>query len=102
MESPCRLLFSSPTLGKMSSRITDELGTPDAAFESTLRPEGFDQFSGQDKVRERLEIAVTAAQQRKEPIDHLLLSGPPGLAISRVDVGFMVSVIPTSMNVGPS
>ena len=63
----------------MSSRITDELGTPDAAFESTLRPEGFDQFSGQDKVRERLEIAVTSAQQRKEPIDHLLLSGPPGL-----------------------
>ena len=79
MESPCRLLFSSPTLPTMSSRITDELGTPDAAFESTLRPEGFDQFSGQDKVRERLEIAVTAAQQRKEPIDHLLLSGPPGL-----------------------
>ena len=63
----------------MSSRITDELGTPDAAFETSLRPEGFDQFAGQDKVRERLEIAVTAAQQRKEPIDHLLLSGPPGL-----------------------
>lgn len=79
MESPCRLLFSYLTLPTMSSRITDELGTPDAAFESTLRPEGFDQFSGQDKVRERLEIAVTAAQQRKEPIDHLLLSGPPGL-----------------------
>ena len=63
----------------MSSRITDELGSPDAACESTLRPEGLDHFSGQDKVRERREIAVTAAQQRKEPIDHLLLSGPPGL-----------------------
>ena len=74
--SPFPLRLTLPT---MSSRITDELGTPDAAFESTLRPEGFDQFSGQDKVRERLEIAVTAAQQRKEPIDHLLLSGPPGL-----------------------
>jgi len=67
------------TLPKMSSRITDELGTPDAAFETSLRPVGFDQFAGQDKVRERLEIAVTAAQKRKEPIDHLLLSGPPGL-----------------------
>ena len=39
----------------------------------------FAEFGGQDKVCERLEIAVTAAQQRKEPIDHLLLSGPPGL-----------------------
>ena len=63
----------------MTTRLTDELGEPDAAFETTLRPEGFDQFTGQDRVCERLEIAVTAATQRKEPIDHLLLSGPPGL-----------------------
>ena len=60
-------------------RMTDELGKPDAAFETSLRPVDFAEFGGQDKVRERLEIAVTAAQQRKEPIDHLLLSGPPGL-----------------------
>jgi len=59
--------------------MTDELGEQDAAFETSLRPKGFEQFAGQDKVRERLEIAVTAATQRKEPIDHLLLSGPPGL-----------------------
>ena len=49
------------------------------AFEKSLRPEIFSEFEGQDKVKERLEIAVTAASQRKEPIDHLLLSGPPGL-----------------------
>ncbi len=49
------------------------------AFEKSLRPEIFSEFEGQDKVKERLEIAVTAARQRKEPIDHLLLSGPPGL-----------------------
>ena len=59
--------------------MTDELGEQDAAFETSLRPKGFEQFTGQDNVRERLEIAVTAATQRKEPIDHLLLSGPPGL-----------------------
>ena len=59
--------------------MTDELGEQDAAFETALRPKGFEQFTGQDKVCERLEIAVTAATQRKEPIDHLLLSGPPGL-----------------------
>jgi len=49
------------------------------AFEKSLRPEIFSEFEGQNKVKERLEIAVTAASQRKEPIDHLLLSGPPGL-----------------------
>ena len=63
----------------MATRITDELGKPDMAFEKSLRPEIFSEFEGQDKVKERLEIAVTAASQRKEPIDHLLLSGPPGL-----------------------
>ena len=48
-------------------------------FETSLRPVAFEEFDGQEKVRARLEIAVTAATQRKEPIDHLLLSGPPGL-----------------------
>lgn len=48
-------------------------------FEKSLRPEIFSEFEGQDKVKKRLKIAVTAASQRKEPIDHLLLSGPPGL-----------------------
>ena len=45
----------------------------------TLRPSIFSDFTGQAKVKERLEIAVTAAQQRHEAIDHVLLSGPPGL-----------------------
>ncbi|MDC0050825.1 Holliday junction branch migration DNA helicase RuvB, partial [Verrucomicrobia bacterium] len=62
----------------MTTRVTDELGDSDAMFETSLRPVAFEEFDGQEKVRERLEIAVTAATQRKEPIDHLLLSGPPG------------------------
>ena len=45
----------------------------------TLRPALFSDFTGQAKVKERLEIAVTAAQQRDEALDHILLSGPPGL-----------------------
>ncbi len=45
----------------------------------TLRPALFSDFTGQAKVKERLEIAVTAAQQRNEALDHILLSGPPGL-----------------------
>src|SRR5436309_16040328 len=45
----------------------------------TLRPSLFSEFTGQAKVKERLEIAVAAANQRNEAIDHILLSGPPGL-----------------------
>lgn len=59
--------------------ISDVLTKPDAALEMTLRPALFSDFTGQPKVKERLEIAVTAAKQRGEAIDHILLSGPPGL-----------------------
>lgn len=60
-------------------RITDELNQPDAALEVSLRPSLFADFTGQAKVKERLEIAVTAAKQRGDALDHILLSGPPGL-----------------------
>jgi Holliday junction DNA helicase RuvB len=64
----------------MSERlVTDVLTKPDAALEMTLRPSLFSEFTGQAKVKERLEIAVEAAKQRGEPLDHILLSGPPGL-----------------------
>jgi Holliday junction DNA helicase RuvB len=59
--------------------ISDVLTKPDAALEMTLRPSLFTDFTGQAKVKERIEIAVQAAQQRKESLDHVLLSGPPGL-----------------------
>src|SRR5215475_3735761 len=59
--------------------ISDVLTKPDAALELTLRPSLFSEFTGQQKVRERLEITVAAAKQRGEAIDHILLSGPPGL-----------------------
>ena len=59
--------------------ITEVLTKPDVALEMTLRPSLFSEFTGQAKVKERLEITVAAARQRSEPIDHVLLSGPPGL-----------------------
>src|SRR5258707_15682760 len=59
--------------------ISDVLAKPDAALEMTLRPSIFADFTGQPKVKERLEIAVQAAKQRGEALDHILLSGPPGL-----------------------
>jgi Holliday junction DNA helicase RuvB len=59
--------------------ISDVLAKSDPALEMTLRPSLFSEFTGQPKVKERLEITVAAAKQRKEAIDHILLSGPPGL-----------------------
>ncbi len=59
--------------------VTDVLTKPDPALEVTLRPSLFAEFVGQAKVKERLEIAVEAARQRGEALDHILLSGPPGL-----------------------
>ncbi len=46
---------------------------------TTLRPRSLADFIGQDLQRQRLDIAFQAARQRREPLDHLLLSGPPGL-----------------------
>src|SRR5438128_7596003 len=60
-------------------KISEVLAKPDVALEMTLRPSLFSEFTGQAKVKERLEIAVEAARRRKEPLDHILWSGPPGL-----------------------
>ncbi len=48
-------------------------------FEETLRPRKFDEYIGQKKVKEGLHIMIEAAKTRQEPIDHVLLYGPPGL-----------------------
>ena len=60
-------------------RPLDTLKQADPALEAALRPGAFDDFTGQPKVKERLEIAVEAALKRGEALDHILLSGPPGL-----------------------
>jgi len=48
-------------------------------FERALRPKELVDYVGQEKIREQLEIFIGAAKKRKEPLDHLLLFGPPGL-----------------------
>ena len=47
--------------------------------ETELRPQVFDDYVGQDRVRENLSVAITATRRRKEALDHVLLYGPPGL-----------------------
>ena len=52
---------------------------PKTAFDLSLRPPLFSEFLGQTRVRERLELMVQAAKQRQDVLEHVLLSGPPGL-----------------------
>src|SRR5215831_16683184 len=51
----------------------------DVQYEAGLRPRTLDEYIGQDRVREQLHVAITAAKQRGEALDHVLLYGPPGL-----------------------
>ena len=51
----------------------------DPAFEVSLRPPAFSEFTGQVKVCERVELMVAAAKKRNDVLEHVLLSGPPGL-----------------------
>jgi holliday junction DNA helicase RuvB len=59
--------------------ITSELNTREEAADATLRPQCFEHFPGQERVKERLLILVQAAKERQEALGHLLLCGPPGL-----------------------
>ena len=61
-----------------------EITTPDAipeeaSAEASLRPSRLDEFIGQEQVKESLQIAIDAAKQRGDPLDHALFFGPPGL-----------------------
>ena len=48
-------------------------------YEAGLRPRTLDEYIGQERIRENLQVAITAAKQRGEALDHVLLYGPPGL-----------------------
>ena len=62
-----------------NERPSEALNRRNAAFDNKLRPEQFADFVGQRKIRDRLELAVQAAKDRGETLDHVLFSGPPGL-----------------------
>ena len=60
--------------------ISPAVNSPkEEALERALRPKLLDEYVGQEKIREQLEIFIEAAKKRKEPLDHVLLFGPPGL-----------------------
>jgi len=59
--------------------ISGKLQEDDLALDTALRPRRIAEFIGQEKIKENLGIAIAAAQQRREPLDHILFYGPPGL-----------------------
>jgi Holliday junction DNA helicase RuvB len=65
------------TTEKFDPEKEKEQSNPD--YENKIRPQGFGEFSGQDKILENLKVFVKAALMRKESLDHVLLHGPPGL-----------------------
>jgi Holliday junction DNA helicase RuvB len=59
--------------------VTAARADEDVQYEVGLRPRVLDDYIGQDRVRENLHVAIAAAKQRQEALDHVLLHGPPGL-----------------------
>lgn len=57
----------------------DEDDVPEQELEQTIRPRDFTNYIGQDRLKQNLQLAISAAKKRGEPLDHVLLYGPPGL-----------------------
>src|SRR5580692_4209158 len=57
----------------------DEEDVLEEALENTLRPRDFANYIGQERLKQNLQLAIDAAKKRGEPLDHILLHGPPGL-----------------------
>ena len=77
-------LTDAPKTGLLVLRMgesfyTRTTETPPSAFDLSLRPPAFSEFRGQEKIKDRLMLMVEAAKQRDDVLDHILLSGPPGL-----------------------
>jgi Holliday junction DNA helicase RuvB len=65
--------------GEREPVLSDVAAVEEREVEASLRPKRFDEFVGQPKVREQLQLVLESAKRRNRPPDHVLLSGPPGL-----------------------
>lgn len=70
---------------EISAKTTED----DLRFEIGLRPRGFEEYVGQEKIKENLKIAITAAQGRNDVLDHFLFHGPPGLG--KTSLAYIIS-----------
>src|SRR6266550_6301783 len=75
-----RTLVSPRQEFSMSDRlVSPKMSEEEQAVEGSLRPRHLDEYIGQEKIKGNLSILLEAARRRNEPIDHVLLYGPPGL-----------------------
>lgn len=63
----------------MDERLIDANPTYEDIFDKNIRPEYLNEYVGQDKIKSNLKVFIEAAKMRDEPLDHVLLYGPPGL-----------------------
>lgn len=71
--------WEAPDQTDVARLVDQDFSEEDTELETTLRPQMLCDYLGQERVKANLEVLITAAQKRKEALDHLLLAGPPGL-----------------------
>ena len=79
LDAESRTLDSSSKSNKDLGRIGAKPVPEDQLLDQALRPKTFDEYIGQNRIKENLKVVIGAAKKRKEPIEHLLLHGPSGL-----------------------
>lgn len=83
------------TVERIVDTSTHEDDADEQQIEVTLRPQNFSEYIGQERLKKNLQLAIAAAKKRSEPIDHVLLYGPPGLGKTT-----MAAVIANEMGAG--
>ena len=69
--------------------VAPKLAEEDANYDVNLRPRGFDEYVGQEQVKENLKVAIAAARGRNDVLDHILFHGPPGLG--KTSLAYIIS-----------
>ena len=82
-------------IDRIISTDIDDADDEEQQIEVTLRPQSFEDYIGQERLKKNLKLAIDASKKRGEPIDHVLLYGPPGLGKTT-----MANVIANEMGVG--
>jgi Holliday junction DNA helicase RuvB len=63
----------------VNTGLSDDEQQQEQELENSLRPKDFSNYIGQERLKKHLKVAIEAAKKRGEPLDHVLLYGPPGL-----------------------
>ena len=87
----------------MKRMIETSQTAEDTRIEGSLRPKKLSEYIGQSKIKDSLGISIQAAKQRREPLDHLLFYGPPGLGKTTIS-GIIANEMGVNMRVtsGPA